>query len=605
NVRIIDVATSKTLRIIPAHTGSVWAVDWSPAEDRIVTAGADGAVRLFDSEGEFRRELGSHAGTARSVAFSRDGSWIASGGADSKVRLWRATGEPGPVLSGHSSQIDGVAWHPSGQKLASASLDGTVRIWDLNGSWNANGIRGPELKGHLGGVLGLSWSFDGEVLASAGVDGTVLLWTSDGKRHSTLRGHDNAVTAITWGTKGLIATSGDDKTVRLWQRDGTLLKTRKMEVGRINDLEWSRDGSRLAIATGHQGIRFLNTDGEWDGAISLETISMRAIAFNPAGELATAGDEGFVAIWNADGTRKTQLKGHRQTVLSVSWNSSGGQLVSGSWDMPVRIWDARGNALATRNGTHPTVWNPTVDEVAWTSGPDVHVAGPDAPERVFRGHQSQVLRLSWNAHGTQLASADANGVIRVWNRDGSSAGAIQADPIVFALAWHPGKPLLASGSAGNGNIQVWGLDGNRVRTWNAHAKGITTLDYSPDGDRLFSSAYDQYVRVWNETGNVVGTFPGAMAIACTTAWNAIGRQIATAHIDGTVCLWDDSTFEPEATYVYFQDGNWARFDSRGLSNSSDATAVDGRLVVVAEDDSEAIRLVKLSEFRDRTAHQDR
>ncbi|MSR60427.1 MAG: hypothetical protein EXS05_22770 [Planctomycetaceae bacterium] len=601
NVRIIDVATSKTLCIIPAHTGSVWAMDWSPAEDRIVTAGEDGAVRLFDSKGEFQRELGSHSGTARSVAFSRDGSWIASGGADSKIRLWRTTGELGPILTGHGSQIDGVAWHPSGKKLASASLDGTVRIWDLNGAWNTNGIRGQELKGHLGGVLGLSWSFDGELLASAGMDGAVLLWTSNGTRHSTLSGHGNAVTAITWSGNGLIATSGDDKTVRLWQRDGALLKTQKMEVGRINDLEWSRDGSRLAIATDRQGIRFLNKSGEWDGEISLDTISIRALSFNKAGELAAAGDEGFVGVWNADGTRKTQLEGHRKTVFSVSWNPSGSQLVSGSWDMPVRVWDAEGAAIATRNGTHPTAWNPTTEEVAWTSGPDVHVAEAGAPARVLRGHQSQVIRLIWNSSGTQLASADTNGAIRVWNRDGSSAGAIQSDPIVLALAWHPKKPLLASGSAGNGNIQLWGLDGNLIKTWNAHTKGITALDYSPDGERLISSAYDQHVRVWNEEGNAVGTFPGPMAIVCATAWNATGQQTATAHIDGTVCLWDGSTFEPKATSVVFNDGNWARFDSKGISNSSDSTAVDRRVVVVAEDELGAISLMKVSEFRERKA----
>lgn len=601
-MRIIDVATSKTLSVVPAHTGMIWAMACSPTEDLIVTAGEDGAVRLFDSGGGFLRQLGSHDGTARSVAFSRDGSWVASGGFDSKVRLWRTTGEPGPILTGHSSQIDGVAWHPSGQKLASASLDGTVRIWDLTGAWSTNVFRSHELNGHLGGVLGVSWSLDGKLLASAGTDGAVLLWTEDGARHATLSGHGTAVTSVCWGGKGLIATSGEDKTIRLWQPDGTLLKIQKMEVGRINDLEWSGDGRRLVIATDRSGIRFLDEAGEWDGAIALDTASTRAVSFNSQGELAAVGDGGLAGVWNSDGTRTELPKQHKTTILSVSWNPSGSQLVSGSWDAPVRTWTAAGAAVATHDGTHPAAWSPATDDLAWTSGSDIHLAGADTPVRVLRGHQSQVVQLEWNSNGTQLASADASGSIRLWNRDGSPAGTIASDPLVTALAWHPKKPLLASGCMGNGSIKLWGLDGTLARTWKAHVKGITVLDYSPDGERLFSSAYDQQVRVWNEKGDAIGMFPGPMAIVCAFARNTAGHEIATAHIDGAVCLWDDTTFEPKATTVLFSDGHWARLDSTGISKVSDPEELDSRFVVVVEDESGAMHMMAMSEFRTRISH---
>ncbi|MFO1094171.1 MAG: hypothetical protein U0992_12795 [Planctomycetaceae bacterium] len=456
------------------------------------------------------------------------------------------------------------------------------------------------MKGHLGGVLGLSWSPDGELLASAGMDGTVLLWTGSGTRHSTLSGHGNAVTAVTWSRNGVIATSGDDKILRLWQHDGALLKTQALDVGRINDLEWSRDGQRLAIATDRDGVRFLDNSGEWSGAISLDTASTRAISFSGRGELAAAGDHGFVGVWSTDGIRTAQINEDSTIVLSVSWNPSGSQLVSGSWNTPVRIWTAGGDAIATQNGTNPTAWSPTTDEVAWTSGSDLHITGDDAPERVLRGHQSQVDHLAWNSSGTQLASSVANGEIRFWNRDGSPAGSIRADPMVSALAWHPEKPLLASGSAGNGDIQLWGMDGNLIKRWKAHAKGITALNFSPDGERLFSSSYDQKVRVWNEEGDAVGALPGPMAIVSALAWNATGREIATAHIDGAVRLWDETTYEPKATTIIFTDGNWARFDSKGFANSSDPNEIDRRIVVVAEDDSGVLGLMTVSDFRKRS-----
>ncbi len=600
NVRIIDIETSDTLNIIPAHTGSVWAMDWSPTEDRIVTVGEDGVVRLLDPQGKLRSELGRHTGTARSVAFSRDGSWIASGGADSKIRLWRTTGETGPILSGHTSQVDGIAWHPSGEKLASASLDGTVRIWNLDGTWSSNGIRGPELKGHLGGVLGLSWSPDGELLASAGVDGTILLWTSQGTKHLVFSGQGSTLTAINWGRNGFIATSGEDKTVRLWQRDGSLFKTQILDVGRINDLEWSRDGSRLAVATDCQGIRILNPSGEWEGAIPLNTTSMRAVSFNHSGELATAGDDGFAAVWNSDGTLNRQLKGHTKSVNSVSWNPDASQLVTGNREASIRVWDDQGNTIATRDGTNPAAWNPANDEIAWTSGAEVLLSEKDALPRVLSGHNSQVVRMVWNSSGTQLASSDVNGEIRMWNRDGSSAGAIQADPMVLALAWHPRQPFLVNGCAGHGNIQRWNLDGQLIRSWNAHTKGVIVLDWSPDGEQLLSSSFDQRTHIWNKEGKYVDTLPGPSAIGCAGDWDSTGQQIATAHIDGTIKRWKGDTFQPISTSVIFNDGNWSRFDSTGLSHASDPTAVESRFLVVTEGESGKIEVMNFSEFRKRS-----
>ena len=381
-------------------------------------------------------------------------------------------------------------------------------------------------------------------------------------------------------------------------RDGTLLKSQNLSVGRINDLTWSHDGSRLAIATDDQGIRFLNESGDWDGAIPLDTVSMRAISYNSSGELATAGDGGFVGIWNPDGTRKTEFKGYTRRVNSVNWNSDGNQLITGNWDMSVRIWDANGDMIATRNGTNPTAWNPRGEEFAWTSASDVQFEAPGSPVRMLHGHKSQVIRLVWNSSGSLLASADVNGEIRVWNRDGSPAGVIRTDPVVMGLAWHPAKPLLATGTAANGNIQVWSLDGNLIKSWKAHSKGIIALDWNPTGDRLLSSAYDQHVRVWDEEANAVGKLAGPMAIACAATWNATGQQIATAHIDGTARVWDGNTLQPISTSLVFNDGNWALFDSQGISSSSDPTTVDGRFVVVVEVEPGAVELVKPSDFQD-------
>lgn len=599
NVRIIDAKTSKTLSIFPAHIGSIWAIDWSPVDDAVVTAGDDGAVRLFDSQGNLIRELGSHSGTARCVAFSRDGSWIASGGFDAQVRLWRASGEAGPVLNGHSSQIDGIAWHPSGKKIASASLDGTIRIWDLSGTWQTSGIAGQLLNGHLGGVLGISWSFDGQTLASAGVDGSVVLWNADGKQRAVLSGHANAVTAIACNDSGLIATSSDDKTVRLWKPDGTSLATQKINTTRINDLTWSRDGNRLAIATGDQGIRFLNASGDWDGAIEVDSIAMRSIALSSSGELAIVGDAGYVAIWNVDGTLKTRLVGQTGRVRSVTWSPNGNSLITASHEDLIRIWDVSNQQSKTLNGTAPAAWNPALDEIAWISGAEVHIRPNDANEVILRGHTSQVVQLAWNASGSQIATADTIGEIRVWDRDGTPHGIIKADPPVAALAWHPNGTMLTTGSLANGSITLWGLDGNLNKSWKAHSKAVIALAWDTAGDRLLSSSFDQNVRIWNQAGEAIDRLPDPMAICTAVVWDQPRNRIATAHIDGSVCFWDAATYQPISKSVIFSDDNWVRFDSQGIAASSNPAIADDRLTTITENESGHVSSIKPSKFGER------
>ena len=78
---------------------------------------------------------------------------------------------------------------------------------------------------------------------------------------------------------------------------------------------------------------------------------MNAVAIAPDGTwLATAGDDGTVRTWAADGTPRATLTGHDGSVNAVAIAPDGTWLATAGGDGTVRTWAADGTPRATLTG---------------------------------------------------------------------------------------------------------------------------------------------------------------------------------------------------------------------------------------------------------------
>ena len=67
--------------------------------------------------------------------------------------------------------------------------------------------------------------------------------------------------------------------------------------------------------------------------------TVRDLQFGPTGNLASAGADGIIRIWNPEGILQCSLEGHHYGVRSIAFDKTGQWLVSGSEDNTAMLWN--------------------------------------------------------------------------------------------------------------------------------------------------------------------------------------------------------------------------------------------------------------------------
>jgi eukaryotic-like serine/threonine-protein kinase len=265
-VQLWDAATGEQVGRPLVHPQPVSAVTFSPDGQDVLTACADGEVRLWRAADARVTATFSHRDAVSAAAFSPDGQLVLTGSRDTTAQLWDTRGLPVGAPLAHASAVRCVAFRPDGRVLTTGCEDGSVHLWE---AVTGQPVGGP-LR-HRSAVLKLAWSPDGRnLLTRAEGEAAAWLWDVAAQRPLDLPlSHRGPLSGVAYHPGGqLVATASFEGTARLWD-----VGTGK-PVG--PPVVYGDDQQLRAIA--------FSPDGNWAVLVSLVAARLEEIPRPAAGE---------------------------------------------------------------------------------------------------------------------------------------------------------------------------------------------------------------------------------------------------------------------------------------------------------------------------------
>ena len=364
--------------------------------------------------------------------------------------------------------------------------------------------------------------------------------------------------------------------------------------GRIYDVKYSPDGTRLAVAS---------SEGIWIyDAATYQLLSflkeyetdLKRIVFSPDGNIIAGEAElSRIHLWDVNtGKHKYELM-RQHWVRHFDFSADGKTLVTIGVNDDLTFWHTdTGVKKQETKSLEPMIlintYCSTFDMNNFTLAiGDLNntiylwdtVKG--VQKKALVGHTDIPYCLAFSPDGKTLASGSGDRTLRVWDIAEGKQRYIFSGADMYSIesvAFSPDGGLLAGGDE-LGHIHLVGPNTDEYKKiLKGHSEEVVAITFNPDMRTVASGSKDGSVRIWDITsGENKLTLDGYFDAFTSFDVSLDGKTIVMAGKDSNICLWDatsgklEKTFAKEwfhrkhgvGTIAFSQDGNFIVITNAG------------------------------------------
>ncbi|KAI0196562.1 WD40-repeat-containing domain protein [Xylaria flabelliformis] len=501
-VRVWDLHKRSVVANLDSHVSDVRGLDYSAAQNVLVTASRDKTIRWWDTKSWKPRKVIPCFELIEAVGFIGDGQLTYTAGSNGCLRIWQT--ETGRELTEEQkdkpeAEAFVAAIYRAGLPfIACIQVDHTIALFKVPVEASASAIAPPEpfhrISGTHDDIIDLRYLLrDHSVMAlatnsedirivsvSEPGDSTALVSSEYfGQDIALLKGHDDIIITLDVDWSGhWVATGAKDNTAKIWRVDPknnsyTCWATFQGHAESVSAVALPRippvDGSKAHADPLNYPPQFLVT-GSSDQTIK-------------RWEIPKEQQPGTKSGIRASYTRKA----HDKDINAIDVSNNAQLFASASQDKVVKIWSIEeGEVQGILRGHRRGVWSVSFaplntpilqGEQGSVSGKGVVITGSGDKTvklwsltdytclRTFEGHSNSVLKVTWlnipppeerSKKPMLIASAGGDGLVKVWdvNSGENECTLDNHEDRVWALAVHPDTNMIVSGS-GDSTVTFW------------------------------------------------------------------------------------------------------------------------------------------------------
>jgi WD40 repeat protein len=343
-----------------------------------------------------------------------------------------------------------------------------------------------------------------------------------------------------------------------------------MQRNRLNLAIAGFNGNLARIAFDKSGGQILGASdqgevGVWDANTGAPVLAYKdrgvgcCAIFDPTGaRLVFASNTGAIQALDLKSAAATSLAPAGPKITTLAFDPSGAVLIGGAADGSLRLWNAANLAAAPR--VLPV--GGSIDAIAWCPQKRWFATLSDQGDlRILTYDGAQLAERAIGRSGpfesaiSQDCSRIAIGAgvqFWIWNTANPSSPAQDGPPVatgrgVNSMAMDPAGHRLVTSSNDDESARLWDVDSKtQVAELRSHGR-IQDLAFSPDGQRIASTAFDDWTDLWDgQTGAPLGAdyvLRDGAPYNRKVAFSPNGERIATLSevekpSDPAIRIWD-------------------------------------------------------------------